>query len=494
MSCVSANVSSTCVPGPVFPGGKQQWFSNQACASDPTTFGNSYFGSTTPQVLALVSGQNCSSPPTSGTHYPFASCIPNVGQVSTSDYLYNSVRVTEDVSTGTLYWAAFSDVACTSFAGFQTYGSVSSTNCVSSGTSVDVLNYQGLKLETVYTGSDCLSPGALTYAPASGKCSPAECSQSLRFLGSDLQYFSTQCTQEYDLPTASASFFQGKTYALFSHFTDTHCQVVSTFFSIEINQCFLSGYYIPGTKSGNLTYVNGSLTALVYEVPGCQGAPALTQIFAIDGSCSNQAKVQLHVAMLPVSNATVAPSTANVAAIVGGCVAGLVVILGVARVIVFYRTRLNESLKLADAASLQDVDSSVRVGTPDSSSSVATLTLNLDVDYPFITSKGSTNGKGLLFDVMTDVAQSVPRKMELSATPQDWSVEEAAYWCLQNGGTLEVVNYMRAQDINGRALLLLRIEEFPFATVGARVALQEALISLKEGVVLTTAAPPSYIG
>ncbi|KAJ3062618.1 hypothetical protein HDU98_001511, partial [Podochytrium sp. JEL0797] len=412
-SCVSANVSSTCVPGPVVLGGKQQWFSNQACTSDPTTFGNSFFGASTPQVLALVSSQNCSSPPTSGTHYPFASCVPTLGQVSTSDYLYNSFRVTEDVSTGALYWAAFSDVACTSFAGFELYGSVSSTNCVGSGTSVSLLNNQGLVIQTVYTGSDCLYPAALSFIPGIEKCTPSECNQRDGYLGFDTQYVSTQCTQEYNLPAASAKFFQGKTYAEFSHFSDIRCEVADMLYSLELNQCFLSSNFVPGNKSGNLTYVNGSLTALLYAAPGCQGTPAITQLYAIDGSCTNQAKVRLHMAVLP--DVAGASSSSNVGAIVGGSVAGLVVILGVAGLVLFcQKRRASESPKSAVPASLPDVETSI-----------ATVKPEPNVVPPFITCDGPAGDKGMLFDAMSSVAQfAVPRKMELSALPQDWSVEE----------------------------------------------------------------------
>ncbi|KAJ3022395.1 UNVERIFIED_CONTAM: hypothetical protein HDU68_009167 [Siphonaria sp. JEL0065] len=67
----------------------------------------------------------------------------------------------------------------------------------------------------------------------------------------------------------------------------------------------------------------------------------------------------------------------------------------------------------------------------------------------------------------------------LPSAPYQWTTDEVAEWAVHNQGTAGVVEFIKDQDVNGHALLLLKAADLPFSTVGSRVRFNEALNSLK---------------
>ncbi|KAI9344289.1 hypothetical protein BDR26DRAFT_917286 [Obelidium mucronatum] len=286
--CVPSKSAEACVAMSGFPG----WYSTSACTSDPKQYGNGIFKTSVSQVVSLSANGACSAEPTSGSHYPFGVCVQTFQTMRRDGYLYNSFRVAEDVEAGTMNWVAFTDNKCQQFAGFEPYGSVHASNCISSGSNVTVINYKGLQLRTLYTGSDCKTKGVLWYASALIDCKPMPCGQNAAFHGAT-DYFSVSCTSVPDLPTITQETFSTSPHTLKKFYYDSLCQVPKAYFSFRFGYCFLSPSLFPGTASWNSSMdSNGQAEVFsAFASPGCQGPPVLAQNLRFDGTCNAQTRI-----------------------------------------------------------------------------------------------------------------------------------------------------------------------------------------------------------
>ncbi|KAI8607836.1 hypothetical protein BC830DRAFT_69539 [Chytriomyces sp. MP71] len=67
----------------------------------------------------------------------------------------------------------------------------------------------------------------------------------------------------------------------------------------------------------------------------------------------------------------------------------------------------------------------------------------------------------------------------LPANPAGWSIAQVCAWVGQNGGTEDMLAFLSGQEIDGKALLRLRADEFDFTTMGRRIRFEEAVEKLK---------------
>ncbi|KAJ3291803.1 hypothetical protein HDU79_002024 [Rhizoclosmatium sp. JEL0117] len=67
----------------------------------------------------------------------------------------------------------------------------------------------------------------------------------------------------------------------------------------------------------------------------------------------------------------------------------------------------------------------------------------------------------------------------LPVLPSDWTVEHVSEWVVGNDGTYEMLEYIHEHGIDGRALLLLNVDDFSFPTKGRRIRFQDALDNLR---------------
>ncbi|KAJ3065530.1 hypothetical protein HDU99_004143, partial [Rhizoclosmatium hyalinum] len=85
----------------------------------------------------------------------------------------------------------------------------------------------------------------------------------------------------------------------------------------------------------------------------------------------------------------------------------------------------------------------------------------------------------------------------LPDTPSVWTVNQVVQWVQRNEGTPEILSFIQEQEIDGRALLLIREDDLAFPTVGRRMRFREALDALRrinEARVHAAAPLPSYSG
>ncbi|KAJ3069109.1 hypothetical protein HDU98_007821 [Podochytrium sp. JEL0797] len=90
----------------------------------------------------------------------------------------------------------------------------------------------------------------------------------------------------------------------------------------------------------------------------------------------------------------------------------------------------------------------------------------------------------------------------LPTTPIQWSIDNVIQWIqMHDVGTPETIAFVREQEIDGHALLLLNVQDFVGMTVGRRVKLERALTRVKElqmgieeveGGMREDGAPPEY--
>ncbi|KAJ3060468.1 hypothetical protein HDU99_005913, partial [Rhizoclosmatium hyalinum] len=67
----------------------------------------------------------------------------------------------------------------------------------------------------------------------------------------------------------------------------------------------------------------------------------------------------------------------------------------------------------------------------------------------------------------------------LPALPSQWSIKHVIQWVSKNEGTVEVLDYIQKEEIDGRALLQMKVDDFSFPTRGRQLRFQEALDALK---------------
>ncbi|ORY42250.1 hypothetical protein BCR33DRAFT_718441 [Rhizoclosmatium globosum] len=122
--------------------------------------------------------------------------------------------------------------------------------------------------------------------------------------------------------------------------------------------------------------------------------------------------------------------------------------------------------------------------------------------------QGSSNLFSGLNDAVSDNSRSAKHReayrqdgyamfgeLELPDTPSNWSVQNVIQWVEKNEGTPEILRFIYEQEIDGRALLLMKVEEFSFPTIGRRIRFKEALESLRsinENRLRTFAPLPSF--
>ncbi|ORY42246.1 hypothetical protein BCR33DRAFT_718439 [Rhizoclosmatium globosum] len=86
----------------------------------------------------------------------------------------------------------------------------------------------------------------------------------------------------------------------------------------------------------------------------------------------------------------------------------------------------------------------------------------------------------------------------LPAVPSEWTVHDVIEWVSKNEGTPDILKFILDQEIDGRALLLMNVEEFSFPTMGRRMRFKESLDELRSinsAKILSSnsyAPPPSY--
>ncbi|KAI8608144.1 hypothetical protein BC830DRAFT_1156554, partial [Chytriomyces sp. MP71] len=84
--------------------------------------------------------------------------------------------------------------------------------------------------------------------------------------------------------------------------------------------------------------------------------------------------------------------------------------------------------------------------------------------------------------------------LELPVDPVQWNVEEAAAWLRQEGVAEDIVEFLKDQEMDGRALLRFNVSECTISIVGRRIHLETALETLKSlhNGVIATSGPPRY--
>ncbi|KAJ3291800.1 hypothetical protein HDU79_002021 [Rhizoclosmatium sp. JEL0117] len=99
----------------------------------------------------------------------------------------------------------------------------------------------------------------------------------------------------------------------------------------------------------------------------------------------------------------------------------------------------------------------------------------------------------------TKVHESTFGKLVLPSLPSVWTVNDVVAWTQEIDGSSEMVAFVREQEIDGRALLLLTEGQLSFLKVGSRVKFWQKLNELREvnASVLATAdelaPPPEYV-
>ncbi|KAI9344288.1 hypothetical protein BDR26DRAFT_857544 [Obelidium mucronatum] len=505
--CVPSKSAEACVAMSGLPG----WYSTSACTSDPMQYGNGIFKSSLSQVVSLSANGACSVEPTSGSHYPFGTCIQTFQTTRRDGYLYNSFKVAEDVAAGTMNWIAFTDNKCQQFAGFEPYGSVHAPNCISSGSNVTVLNYKGIQLRTLYTGSDCKTKGVLWYASALTDCKPLPCAQNAASQGVT-EYFAVSCTSVYDLPTKTEETFATRPHALKHFYYDSFCQVPNAYFSFCFGYCYLSSYLLPGTVSLNSSMdLDGQAEVFsAFTVPGCQGTPVVTQILRFDGTCNAQTRIyNVSRGINSTIEGNPTAQSINTGVLAGSISGGLVFVLILVALAFWWKKRQNSAEKKENnstaepesreawlVAGEQALDT-VQPSSAETSSFVESVVVPPDSTTSKIHIKKSAwEVTPPLFHELNQTASSWSPKdklhaqrLPLPADPTKWSVEDVCEWAVQYEADATILQYIKDQEINGRALMLLSIDDFSFSTVGRRVVFEDALTNLK---IATISTPPSY--
>ncbi|KAJ3026027.1 UNVERIFIED_CONTAM: hypothetical protein HDU68_006330 [Siphonaria sp. JEL0065] len=91
-------------------------------------------------------------------------------------------------------------------------------------------------------------------------------------------------------------------------------------------------------------------------------------------------------------------------------------------------------------------------------------------------------------------ARDGPHTKPEPASPEEWTVQEAAVWVNVNGGGVEGAAIVLDQEINGRVLTTVPVEELlsviPCKTLGERVKLRDSLIILRGSVEDGAVNPP----
>ncbi|ORY42208.1 hypothetical protein BCR33DRAFT_851742 [Rhizoclosmatium globosum] len=326
--CTAASVSSTCAPI-ALQGTPKGYYATSACVTDISTFGNTYFNKTVPQVQTLNTGTDCAGQPTGGFQVLLDACVPASSGEST--------KITIESTNGALYRSVFSDSTCTNFKDIQLYGSVKNSTCQNS-MSISLLNYQGLFGVTTYTGSDCSKPAKVGYGVSLDTCTETSaCTQN--GVG---EYINSVCSSQADLNGLATKAFAGSPYFVYQSYVDSQCVLLGFTSDIRLNTCFSTSPNDDGSiQSCNTTLSDdgSSITILYYSASNCQGTLVSNPSFPTNGGCKSSQKVfyskdSFQAVGSPNSNNTDSSSSSNIGAIVGGAVGGALV-LGLVAFVVY---------------------------------------------------------------------------------------------------------------------------------------------------------------
>ncbi|KAI9353829.1 hypothetical protein BDR26DRAFT_914045 [Obelidium mucronatum] len=499
-------------------------FVQTSCVDDISTFGNKYFGSNTPQVQALGGDRGCQSAasPSFGDQFPLETCVPAGNSSSTT----LSQTVFLNTLNGTLFWTSFADANCQTAQNYGYFGTVGSPSC---NKEVDqqtaLLNYNGLFLYTAYSGSDCKTPAKVSSQAAFSNCSDTSiCVQSK----GDLEYYTNVCSSVDTSESRAEALFNSKYFALHG-FYDFGCVLPKPVVYMLLDTCVNSSpSSTVGSMKSGLSTDGHTITITYWSRPACQGTLVQTDVFPTDGTCTTNGRVFL---MSTTGKAT----SNNVGVIVGGVAAGLFLIL--AGAFFYFKRNKAKAGKNRTLATQDTVEPTAEGGQwlsvdvvppPREQPTVATAvteksglfdvlrdaTSSMRSSFSGVSPDGSVSPQNMVSSMGGSALASKPTGSSASTNndkeyalfgdlclpslPYQWSVEETSQWLASNEATPAIIQYIKEQDIDGRALLLMSADDLKFGTAGARIRFAEALSSLRSinssRLAATEAAlpPPSY--
>ncbi|ORY42252.1 hypothetical protein BCR33DRAFT_718442 [Rhizoclosmatium globosum] len=290
-----------------------------ACVNDTSTFGDNYWHDKTMQYQSLNAGQGCGGAIISGVQYPVGSCVPVPN--ATGDLHYEKVLI--NATDASVSWMKFSDSSCSTLTSLESQGVRPQNSCISSFNKVSILNNNGVRVVTSFSGLDCSTPIHIGFEVALTKCEAAgpQCSFDL----DTNSYLTVSCPQTYDLTNLVDEISPDSTYITIQSYTDLICGVPSLTETIRIGSCLnitTAGTGLAANSVKAVLSADGSSASLIYYSSStCDGSSISSNLYPTNGGCTSFGKVLSVMKGVPHSDGGSKPSFA---AIFGGGVGGLV--------------------------------------------------------------------------------------------------------------------------------------------------------------------------
>ncbi|KAJ3072624.1 hypothetical protein HDU99_002153, partial [Rhizoclosmatium hyalinum] len=405
------------------------------------------------------------------------------------------------------------------------------------------------KAVTIYPTAFCSPDTAQRielYLNANVNCTDAVVSQQcLRSVPNDLTYVpeastNSKCVSINDVSSVASQTFTNANGVVQSLTMGSGCSGAVTAASLfPLNTC------VPVPKSNTYTKATidkaGTISFAVFTDLNCSSQSSITT--AANSTCSGSSRISVINYNAALATTISTASSGNVGdsgpsgAVIGGGVAGGLILLGVLGAAVYYYTRkssptdpespsrsnsgtvkqeskrsrsnrLTSHFSWAETTTIESKPSANRDSISQGTQFGGASSIRQTVDtvhmerYATINAQNAADQKAMeagevnVFGGLNQAvaspstgkaAQQADDGIErtlfgnllLPKIPSKWSVEDTVAWASVNDATPEVVQFLKDQEIDGFALLQMAPEEFGFTKVGARLKFMANVDSLK---------------